>query len=258
MRGAYGSDSSSLRSVPHGYMDEKRQDGSYALPMLDPTPIKQASLRKSIASWFRRSNSNHPLRLNPNSRWSRSTTKSSATGLSMSTTAHSEDPYSASIYSAYTSNAPPMPTLDSQRTYPVAAISPEPVELAAPVPAYIQRAAVANDPPAAASSFVSPLTDTNTGSRWSRSTSGGHERMSSASTWTDATQTTISGGRESVPAVPQGTGLSPPGFHRPGGSKDLGLTATARETAELTALRDELLELYTQGARPASAVGETK
>lgn len=258
MRGAYGSDSSSLRSVPHGYMDEKRQDPNYALPLLDPAPIKQASLRKSIASWFRRSNSNHPLRLNPNSRWSRSTTKSSATGLSRPTTAHSEDPYSASIYSAYIDGtmAPPMPTLDPQRTYTtVSSITPEPVELAAPVPVYMQRGVV--DQPA---NFVSPLTENNTASRWSRSTSGGHERMSSVSTWTDATQTTISGGRESVPAVPQGTGLSPPGFHRPGGSKDLGLTTGTkeRETAELTALRDELLELYTQGARPASAVGGTK
>lgn len=262
MRGAYGSDTSSLRSVPHGYMDEKRQDANYALPMLDPIPIKQASLRKSIASWFRRSNSNHPLKLNPNSRWSRSTTKSSATGLSRPTTAHSEDPYSASIYSAYTGGTlPPMPTLDPQRTYTtVSAITPEPVELAAPVPAYMQRTPILDESPAAAASFVSPLTENNTVSRWSRSTSGGHERMSSVSTWTDATQTTISGGRESVPVVPPGTGLSPPGFHRAGGSKDLGLApgTKERETAELTALREELLELYTQGARPASAVGGTK
>lgn len=247
MRGAYGSDSSSLHSVPHGYLDEKRQDPNYALPLLDPAPIQQASLRKSIASWFRRSNSNHPLRLNPNSRWSRSTTRTMSTaGFSRPTTATSSDPYSASIYSFYASNAPPMPDLDLQRTYTNAG-GAGPVELAAPVPAYVNHTAVEAPAP-----FVSPLT--GTASRWSRSTSG-HERMSSVSTWTDATQTTISGGRESVPAIPQGTGLSPPGFHRSGNSKDLGMSTGERETAELTNLREELLELYTQGARPDSAVG---
>lgn len=262
MRAAYGSDSSSLHSVPHGYLDEKRQDPHYPLPLLDPAPIQQASLRKSIASWFRRSNSNHPLKLNPNSRWSRSTTRTTSTGgLSRPTTAISSDPYSASIYSMYGgggSEAPPMPDLDLQRTYTAAAIATGPgggpVELAAPVPAYISHSAVEEAP----APFVGPVAG-GTGSRWSRSTSGGHERMSSVSTWTDATQTTISGGRESVPVVPpQGTGgLSPPGFHRPGNSKDLGggRGTVERETAELTNLREELLELYTQGARPDSAVG---
>lgn len=251
MRGAYGSDSSSLHSVPHGYMDEKRQDPNYPLPVLDPAPFQQASLRKSIASWFRRSNSNHPLRLNPNSRWSRSTTKSSFStgGLSRATTAQIDDPYSASIYSMYngsTAGAPPMPDLDLQRSYTAVAA----VELPAPLPAHMSPTADSAAP------YVS---SDNTVSRWSRSTYG-HERMSSVSTRTDATQTTISGGRDSVPAVPQGTGLSPPGFHRPGGSKDLdtGTAMADKDAAELTTLREELLELYTQGARPESAVGPKK
>lgn len=249
IRGAYGSDNSSLHSVPHGYLDEKRQDPNYPLPLLDPSPIQQASLRKSIASWFRRSNSNHPLRLNPNSRWSRSTTRTMSTsGLSRPTTATSSDPYSASIYSFYAGGAPPMPDLDLQRTYTAAATG-APVELAAPVPAYVNHSNAEAPAP-----FVSPVAG---GSRWSRSTSG-HERMSSVSTWTDATQTTISGGLESVPAMPQGTGLSPPGFHRPGNSKDLEIGTVEREAAELTNLREELLELYTQGARPDSAVGGKK
>lgn len=248
MRAAYGSDSSSLHSVPQGYLDEKRQDPSYPLPVLDPVPIQQASLRKSIASWFRRSTSNHPLRLNPNSRWSKSTIQTfSASEYSRPTTAQSNYPYPPSIYSIYAGDTPPMPDLDLQRTYTATAAA-GPVELAAPVPTYASRTATG-----APQSYVSPVTAT--ASRWSRSTSG-HERMSSVSTRTDATQTTISGGRESVPAMPQGTGLSPPGFHRPrGSSKDLEAITTERETAELTKLREELLELCTQGARPDSAVG---
>lgn len=266
MRGAYGSDTSSLHSVPHGYLDEKRQDPSYPLPVLDAAPVQQASLRKSLASWFRRSKSNHPLKLNPNSRWSRSTAQSSSTrGLSRTTTTQSDTSYSVSIYSASAGQAPspPMPELDfQQHTYAAAAAGP--VELPAPVPAYLSRDA---DEP---SPFISPITT----SRWSRSTisgggggggglGGGHERMSSVSSRTDATQTTISGGRESVPAVPQGTGLSPPGFHRAGGGwKEHETVAemevAEKEAAELTSLREELLELYTQGARPASAVGVKK
>lgn len=243
MRGAYGSDSSSLHSSPHGYLDEKRQDPNYPIPVLEPAAIQQANLRRSIASWFRRSDSNHPLKLNPSSRWSRSSARSSSGGLDGRTTTKGDASYSVSIYSASAGNSPPpMPELDLQRTYVAAAA----VELPAPLPP-VYASHDDTEPPA---SFVSPLS----ASRWSRSTSGGHERMSSVSSRTDATQTTISGGRVSVPAVPPMTGLSPPGFHRAGSSRDHG-TISETDTAELTSLRQELLELYTQGARPASAVG---
>ena len=50
--------------IPHGF-DEKMHDPSYPLPVLSPSRVEQPSIRKSIASWLRRTSRHHPLRLNP-------------------------------------------------------------------------------------------------------------------------------------------------------------------------------------------------
>ncbi|KAJ9150646.1 hypothetical protein NKR23_g3403 [Pleurostoma richardsiae] len=51
--------------TPQGYLDEKRPGPGYPIPIMEPTPVPQARLRGSIASWFRRASAHHPLRLNP-------------------------------------------------------------------------------------------------------------------------------------------------------------------------------------------------
>lgn len=48
--------------APYGYLNEKRYDPSQQLPILQPAPVTQPTVRWSIASWVRRHN---PLRLNP-------------------------------------------------------------------------------------------------------------------------------------------------------------------------------------------------
>ncbi|CAN8103213.1 unnamed protein product [Discula destructiva] len=231
MRAAYGSDNASLHSATLGHPGEKRND-RLPLPILDPTPITQATIRHSLASWFRRSRSAHPLGLNPNSRWSRSTTRSTATS------ADTESRYTPSIYSTYGTTTddelvPPMPNLDLQRSYKASStqIATPAVDLPVPKPIFAR----------ALTDSESPMPDK---SHWSHSTGSGvdHARMSSVSSRTDATQTTISGGRESIPAMPGTTVLSPPVFHR--------ATLSAERSASA-----ELQELYEQGARPSSAVG---
>lgn len=45
--------------------DEKRAEALRPISLLPPEPVTQPDIRGSIASWFRRSGSHHPLLLNP-------------------------------------------------------------------------------------------------------------------------------------------------------------------------------------------------
>lgn len=50
--------------IPRGF-DEKLHDPACPLPVLSPSQVDQPSIRRSIASWLRRTSRHHPLRLNP-------------------------------------------------------------------------------------------------------------------------------------------------------------------------------------------------
>lgn len=270
MRAAYGGDRESLNAnnVPEGFFNnEKRTDASF-----EPAAIPNATIRRSMASWFRRSSSAHPLKLNPNIRWSRSTTRSATT-----VSADSEAQYPASIYSASIGgggsneeDVPPMPALDTRRytaattitTTPSISATPDlptnPMEAPVFTPLYSRTL---TETPAPYNSHWSQASSARSTRMFSFSTRKGgatvstrssaatgmstHERMSSL---TNATESTFGGTRESVPQV--ATALSPPAFHRATSS-----VGRDEDAAELTHLREELLELYKAGAqRPVSVV----
>lgn len=112
----YGSQSEESASINpssvQGYFhyDEKKHDPRFPLPLLAPAPVHQASIRKSIASWFRRASGHHPLKLNPMSRWSQSTT---ATGGRRRESQYSISQYAVSVHELPADNnvPPPMPDL---------------------------------------------------------------------------------------------------------------------------------------------------
>lgn len=277
MRAAYGSDAASVHSV-QGYLDEKKHDPNYQLPILEPAPVMQAGIRKSIASWFRRSpGNNHPLKLNPMSRWSRSTTRSAAGG-----GADEGSQYAPSIYSAPGQGAaiPPMPDLALQRAYTAGTTTPmgiggvrmststgtpsNPAELASVYTLDDDEDIAALAAPAAAAMQPS--------SHWSASSIGSaagavpgvpaQQRIQSIGSWSSGTRTTMSPDeRESM-----ATGLSPPSYYLGGSNASLATATgglTPREGApgavphggeRLTNLHQELLVLYAQGE--SAAAGE--
>lgn len=245
MRAAYGSDTNSMQNVPQGYFEEKWLDPNHPLPMPNATPIQNATIRRSIASWFRRTGSGaHPLKLNPNNthRWSRSTTR---------TASDAESQYPASIYSAYANSPagdapPPMPAL------PVWPQSMEPVELPVELPAFVpvtydrnlaetpqpydSQPQPYNSQPQPYNSQPQPYN-----SHWSQSTAPHDRNMSMASAWADATAMRFAGGRGPIPAMPDVPDLSPEFPRR-----------TPSAETELTHLRHELLALYKQSTDNAA------
>lgn len=244
MRAAYGA---SMYSSSQESIDEKLQHRQDAINQLAPPSPRSATMRSSLASWFRRTSSAaHPLQQNPNSnsRWSRSTTRTATTTTTDSSERRSG--YPPSIYSAYSGEEapPPMPSFDLLQQYRDGTAG-----VAAPVPVHTR-------PPS--SSTMMGKTPLLYNSHWSQSSASdygrgstalggpghGHGRMSSVSS---RTQTTMSGGRESVSTATTSSGLAPPGgYQRP--------TPSFVAQQELTQMRDELLEMYTQGARPPSSV----
>lgn len=168
IQAAYGGDRET--TIPKGFLDEKKHDPNYPLPLLEPEPILQASIRQSLVSWFKRSSGHHPLKLSPISRWSRSTRVPSQ--------------YSASVYSADRDSIPPIPPLNIQRVNNNTGPSELP---ATPAPVFTRDDAQA---------YYKTMYHSES------------ERMSTASTWTDATRSTMR-----VSAAPVTAGLSPPTYY---------------------------------------------
>lgn len=214
MRAAYGTEDTSFSSTPRGFLDEKRLDPNYPLPLLEPTPIPQASIRKSIVSWFKRSSGHHPLQLNPMSRWSRSTMQSSAPltgGLSRrsSTRSNTNSQYASSTYSVGVNDMmftmagvretiPPVPKLDLQRAYTgTSTVSTLPQTIPPDYPTPAQAAVVASPEPA----FSRDQAQAYFNSHWAT--------MSRVSSVTAGTRTTM-GGESAGMRTP---GLSPPSYY---------------------------------------------
>lgn len=206
IRAAYGSEGG---TIPQGFREEKVHDPNYPLPLLEPEPILQASIRQSLVSWFKRSSGHHPLKLSPNSRWSRSTRASSSSSSSSSTTppsgSRANSVYSVTpedMNSARTS-IPPVPPLHL----------PARAELAAPAPVFTRDDAQA---------YLKNM--------WP----AGSERTSGASSWTEAT-------RASAGPPPVTAGLSPPTYYL--GSNRSSMLAPSSEGGA-TATREELYRMY--------------
>lgn len=270
IQAAYQMEGGHNDAVPRGFLDEKRRDPHHLLPLLDPEPIEQASIRKSVVSWFKRSSKHHPLKLNPasGSRSLRSSTGSTLTGGRRSRPGSQATQRTVSYYSnsgdsavAESSGArrmqdvPPLPDLDLQKAYtnntPPAAPSPTestPESVTAPLPVFTRDDAQAYYKSMWAGSSVS----------------GETERMSAMSSWTDATRTTMAGGRSSAMNTP---GLSPPpsfysNSNRASAYPQTPITpgyssTTGPNSGEGTRTREELYALYapTRGSVAGSAVG---
>ncbi|POS71260.1 hypothetical protein DHEL01_v210350 [Diaporthe helianthi] len=221
IQAAYQMEDGRNDAVPQGFLDEKRRDPHHLLPLLDPAPVDQATIRKSVVSWFKRSSRHHPLKLNPASGSGslRSSIGSTLTGGRRSRPESQATQRTVSYYShsgesavAETSGArkmqdvPPLPDLGLQKAYTnnTAPVAQSPTQSAAE---------------SAAESVVAPLpvftrddAQAYYKSMWPGSpVSGSSERMSAMSSWTDVTRTTMAGGRSSAINTP---GLSPPpSFH---------------------------------------------
>lgn len=180
IRAAYGSEGG---TIPIGFKEEKKHDSSYPLPLLEPEPILQASIRQSLVSWFKRSSGHHPLKLSPMSRWSRSTKASTEGGGGGS---RAPSVYSVTPEDTLRASIPPVPPLNLQRQNTGGSASP--AELAAPEPVFTRDDAQA---------YLKNM--------WPSES----ERMSTASSWTDATHSTM---RASA-GPPLTAGLSPPTYH---------------------------------------------
>lgn len=257
-------------SVPRGFLDEKRRDPNHLLPLLDPEPIEQASIRKSVVSWFKRSSKHHPLKLNPasGSRSLRSSVGSTLTGGRRSRPGSQMTQRTVSYYSnsgdsvvAESSGArrmqdvPPLPDLGLQKAYtnnttpaPQSPTESTSESVTAPLPVFTRDDAQAYYKSMWAGSSVS----------------GSTERMSAMSSWTDVTRTTMAGGRSSAMNTP---GLSPPpSFHSDSNRASAypqtpitpGYTSTTGPSSvEGTRTREDLYALYaqTRGSVAGSAVG---
>lgn len=104
LKAAYNTESDPV--VPQGYMNDKIYDPSKPLPLLEPAPVMQANIRKSLASWLKRSSGHHPLRLNPMGSRRSSAASSAYTG-------RSERSYSVSQedMEKHGADVPPMPAM---------------------------------------------------------------------------------------------------------------------------------------------------
>lgn len=243
MRSAYGSDSASLHSV-QGYLDEKKHNPNYPLPVLEPAPAQQASIRKSLASWFQRSGGKHPLKLNPMSRWSRSTTRQAGGG---------------------DGTVPPMPDLSLQRAYTGGTIMTDTTTGTPSNPAELASVYTPGDDIQVP--YTSHWSASSLGSRADASASvGAHARASSTSSWTSGTRTTMQGEQERDSMA---TGLSPPTYYLGGSSAGstvselsagtetfLSIKEPSHGKERLTNLHEELLGLYAQGESAAAAEQE--
>lgn len=226
IRAAYGAEGD---SVPKGFLDEKKHDPNYPLPLLEPEPILQASIRQSIVNWFKRSSGHHPLKLNPMSRWSRSTRASTVNSQVGGSGFPSRTPsmYSSSAYSvtaedmaSVNGSIPPVPPLNIQRQYTGATnTNNTPTELSSPEPVFTRDDAQA---------YYKTM--------WASES----ERMSTASSWTDATRSTMR-----ASAGPATAGLSPPTYYSNRSTLMTGLNTPAGSG---TAAREELYNLYAEAA----------
>lgn len=277
IQAAYQMEGGQNDAVPRGFLDEKRRDPNHILPLLDPEPIEQASIRKSVASWFKRSSRHHPLKLNPSSGSGsgslRSSIGSTLTGGRRSrpgsqATQRTVSYYSNSGDSAFAESSgarrmqdvPPLPDLGLQKAYTnnAAPAAQSPIEstaestaesVTAPLPAFTRDDAQAYYKSMWAGSSVS----------------GSTERMSAMSSWTDVTRTTMAGGRSSAMNTP---GLSPPPSFHSGSNRASaypqtpitpGYTSTTGPGSAEGATRtgEDLYALYaqTRGSVAGSAVG---
>lgn len=273
MRGAYGTDANSLYSA-QAYLDDKKHGPNYPPSIAEPAPVKQASIRTSIANWFRRSPGNHPLKLNPMGMFG---------GRSTPTTARSVagvgSQYAGSVYSASQASAiPSIPEMTLQRNYMTGATGGMSVAGS--------RMSMSTGTPSnpAELASVSTLDEGPEVARfWSASTVGLENvpgagagattipdlRMSGSS-WSSEKQSTIMPSERDTKL----TGLSPPSYYfgseagggasagRGGASSGMlgteslnvggGLTAKPEEGGRLTNLHDELFALYAQGEKEAA------
>lgn len=284
MSDAYGSESATINSSVQAYHNEKRHDPNYPLPILEPAPVQQASIRKSIASWFRQASRHHPLRLNPMRRGSRSTTATggtSAAALSRTNTGSQSQysteqyPVPVTVHELPADSIPPMPGLGKQAAYAAAAaaaaaapiVTSGSSELSTPTSVFTR-----DDPQV---QIVSPCSDTSSSvvaevegeplkagpeAAEAESESGkegpGKDgavaagRMS-ASSWTSVTRTTTMQG-DRASRITQTAGLSPP--IPPSQSNRASETSTAvlavpgggeeAGSESLTNLHEELVGLY--------------
>lgn len=215
-------------AVPQGFLNEKKHDPNYPLPLLEPAPVAQASLRKSIAGWFRGSSGNHPLRLNPMSRWGRSTKGQSTfsgdaaergMGATDSSVYSVQSPASQDMTTTTSNKISRMTQLDlPQLDEQPRRISPEPLELA-PQPLEVEAVELPVPEPVVYNNQDEMQAYYKTvlnGMQQQQNT----ERMSTASTWTAGTRSTMQGLHASM--VPSTPGLSPPAYY---------LTNSNRQTA---------------------------
>lgn len=270
IQAAYQMEGGNSSAVPQGWLDEKRREPNHLLPLLDPEPIEQASIRKSVVSWFKRSSKHHPLKLNPMSQ--RSSIGSTLTGGTRSRPGSQATQRTVSYYSTSGESAaaessgarrmqdvPPLPDLGLQKAYTNTNTNtntppaPSPTEstsdsVTAPFPVFTRDDAQAYYKSMWAGSSVS----------------GSTERMSAMSSWTDVTRTTMAGGRSSAMNTP---GLSPPpSFHihsnRTSAYPQTPITpgytsTTGSNSGDGTRTREDLYGLYasTRGSVAGSAVG---
>ncbi|KAI7782586.1 hypothetical protein LA080_013074 [Diaporthe eres] len=281
IQAAYQMEGGQSDAVPRGFLDEKRRDPHHLLPLLDPEPIEQASIRKSVVSWFKRSSRHHPLKLNPasGSRSLRSSVGSTLTGGRRSRPGSQATQRTVSYYSnsgestvAESSGArrmqdvPPLPDLDLQKAYTnnaaPAAQSPTAQSPTAQSPTESTSESVTAPLPV----FTRDDAQAYYKSMWAGSSvSGSTERMSAMSSWTDVTRTTMAGGRSSAMNTP---GLSPPPSFYSGSNRASaypqtpitpGYTSTTgpSPSGEGPRTREDLYALYaqTRGSVAGSAVG---
>lgn len=247
MRAAYGTDNASIRSG-QGYVEQK--NAAY-----NNEAVQNATIRRSLASWFKRSSGHHPLQLNAMSRWSRST---AATGTNQ---------YAASQYSGVggsAANAPPMPDLSLQRAYTAGTTTTTSTANISELP---------TEPPSALTREKSEPQELNA-TDWFASSAGEGavagvgapaaptlERMS-ASSWSSGARTTMQGGGERLSQTT--AGLSPPSYYF-GSNRTSSAGVLGSETEilkggdgrHLTAMHQEVLGLYAsvaaeEAAQPAS------
>ncbi|KUI69038.1 hypothetical protein VM1G_04673 [Cytospora mali] len=200
--------------VPQGWLDEKRHDPSYPLPLLCPEPVQQAGIRSSMVSWFKRSSKHHPLRLNP---MHRKGSQASATSTFTSRNIKSRPGSMAKSLRANTGyyplagegtvaegsrrknggmleEIPPMSDLGLQGMFTNnTTTAPSGETVTVPLPAFTREDA---------SAYYRRI--------WPEPSSGGtSERMSAMSSWTESTMRASTQGGTSRESMEQ-AGLSPP------------------------------------------------
>lgn len=203
-------------AVLKGWLEEKRYDPSYPLPILDPEPVQQASIRRSIVSWFRRSSKHHPLRLNP---FHRKSSGGSATSIitdapmsrsgSIATTLRTNrdgDTQSRERVVEEGSGSGKIGFLEEIAPMTDLGLYGSNTNTTEPTPASSEPATIIPPPPA----FTREDARAYYKSMWAESSAAGSsERMSAMSSWTESTaRTSTQGGvgRESM----EQAGLSPP------------------------------------------------